>query len=845
MITTVKAAIRVALCAAALLLFLSSLSAASPPPRADAGREPSQATSTHEVRVEASEEGHDAGPEFEQEYFRQWIGGTLDPQRLHKMWDEVLSVPSEPPPGAGDAINSWQLVGPLYMTNSGGGYMTGRVRDIESSTTRVLAASGGLWRFNFGPIPMSEAVNASWFGSFASNPGDPNTILVGTGEYDIGTGTGIYKTVDGGNTWIHCSMGSDPYYISRVRWSPNGATAYAATSSGLYRSTDAGQSWTLALSGNATDIGTVNSRYYPNLLYVPIQDNGLFRSSDAGVTWTQFTTGGIPFSGTGEGAVSTPPHNLFVSGWIYVSFDNAGVWRSQDGGGTWTNITPASDPHRFWYANVIAASPSDQNYVLLGGVGARLSTDAGATWTSLVTPNLHADYHAFSWDADGVGVWAGNDGGWFHSANHGQTWDSSSNVMPITQFYSIACENTEVGYMIGGTQDNDLTYTPNEALFWTVKSEGDATGSCVDLYNPAQMWGIEGVYGGNYSYERQHTTDGGATWHEVDNGIDPNTHAGQIRIDNVFHPWLVSSAGPYVYDSTDGVNWTKSNTTPFPATVGDLTSSSRDNPNAVAYATMASVIGGQALFVRDGGAWYDRSAGLPSGAVLRKVVPHPWTGNYASEAWALMNGTSTPGQKVFHTTNRGITWTNVTGNLPNVPIGDLVVNPHNTSQLFLGTFLGCYRSLNGGASWERWNNGLTPAVMVTEMSYIDLTGSGGPFYVVAATHGRSVWERDISGSDPLAVWDSGPNGPRLHLDMTSPNPFSQQATFQFALPRSGPTRMDVYDVRGRLVSTALNSVLSAGEHQVDLNGGALAPGVYFCRLQGGGESAVRRITVIR
>ncbi len=793
--------------------------------------------------AEPWEEGEDGGPQRSIDYFNQWIGEPLTPERLHQMWDEVLATPSEPPAGAQDFVNSWELIGPLYSVNPGSGYMTGRVRDIEASTTRVLAASGGLWRFHFGPIPMTESIPASWFGSFSSKPGDSNTILVGTGEYLIGSGTGLYKTLDGGATWMHAYMTPEPAQFHKVRWSPTGAVAYAATTSGFYRSTDGGLVWSRTLTANVTDLSTDDSGYYPNLVYACVYNDGLHRSNDAGVTWSKMTDGGIPLTGTQEGAVSTPAHSPFVPGWIYVSFVNAGVWRSTDGGATWANITPASDPHRFWYANVIVADRWENNYVLLGGVGARVSADGGATWTALVTPNLHADYHAFSWNSDGVGVWAGNDGGWFHSTDHGFTWDSSANVMPITQFYNIDCEKSEIGYMIGGTQDNDLVYTPTQDLFWSDKGEGDGAGVSVDLYTLGRMWGMHGVFGGNLSYHRERTTNGGVSWQEVDNGIDPNTNAGVIRGDNGFNPWLITSAGPHVYDSVDlGDTWTKSNTTPFPSNIANLTSSTRVNPNAVAYACMAGVVGGQSLFVRDGGVWVDRSAGLPVGYTVRKVVPHPWSGNYADEAWALMNGISNPGQKIYHTTNRGVTWTNATGDLPNVPVGDLVVNPRSTNQLVLGSMLGCYRSIDGGAHWERWNNGLPPSVMVTEMSYIDLTPSDGPFYVVAATHGRSAWRRIILGTDPAAVENAGAP---LPLDLSIANPVVERATLQFFLPQAGPARIEVYDVRGERVATVLDATVSQGRHEIELDGRTLAPGVFFCRLDSGDRTVVRKITVVR
>jgi photosystem II stability/assembly factor-like uncharacterized protein len=442
-------------------------------------------------------------------------------------------------------------------------------------------------------------------------------------------------------------------------------------------------------------------------------------------------------------------------------------------------------------------------------------------------------------------VWVGNDGGWFHSADRGLTWDSSFNVMPVSQFYNIACENDEFGFMLGGCQDDAVPYCEFEGYVWnlpaTGSSEGDGAGTCLDLYNPGHMWAINGV-----PYARYRTTDNGGTWSECDSGIDdPGSHAGDLRTDKASPVRLYTSSGSYVYESTNsGDQWTKTNPgAPFGGSVNRLTASARVAPSAVLYATIYSTTQGQRLWVRDGGSWYQRDSGLPAGERVRTVVPHPWAAG-ANEAWALMNGISTPGQKIYHTTNRGVTWTNITGNLPNVPLGDLVPNPYNTNQLFLGTFLGCFETTDGGASWQRWNNGLNPSVMVTEMSYIDTTPSGGAFYVIAGTYGRSVWQRDISGSDPMSAAGPGAGGGRLRLE-AQPNPFTQETNLSFFLPKPGVARVELYDCGGRQVSTVFDRDCPQGPHVFRLGGANLVPGVYFARVETAAGWASRRITVVR
>src|SRR6185436_3113073 len=437
-------------------------------------------------------------------HFESWLGSTLTPDRYRAMWEASRSLPAEPRPKGSmvEAVNTWELVGPLYSTNVGGGRMTGRVRDIDARNNRVLAASGGLWRFNFGAIPMSDSVPSSWFGSFGTHPTDPNTILLGAGEYRFGqSGTGIYKTTDGGLTWTLRSNVSSAY--TAVRFAPDGVTAHAAGSSGYQRSTDGGDTWTTRLFGAATSLSVVAAN--PSRVFVTISGGGLWQSTDGGATWAQNTGTGLPTSGTGDGAVSAVQHPSSGAIWIYVCF-NTTIFRSQNGGVSWTNITPSPPLSNSGYGPVIAACPTDPAVVLTGNVGAKRSVDGGATWIPVGTPHLHADYHVFEWKSDGVGVWAGNDGGWSFSADRGINWDSSANVMPVSQFYSVDGDRTSLGVLMGGTQDNNVLFTPNHALFWSDpalgSTEGDAFGVADNQYYPNQLWGVSGLAGGSFPFQR-------------------------------------------------------------------------------------------------------------------------------------------------------------------------------------------------------------------------------------------------------------------------------------------------------------------------------------------------------
>ncbi|WP_263788931.1 BspA family leucine-rich repeat surface protein [Salinibacter grassmerensis] len=78
-----------------------------------------------------------------------------------------------------------------------------------------------------------------------------------------------------------------------------------------------------------------------------------------------------------------------------------------------------------------------------------------------------------------------------------------------------------------------------------------------------------------------------------------------------------------------------------------------------------------------------------------------------------------------------------------------------------------------------------------------------------------------------------------------PNPVRRQATVEYALPEAGEVSLQVYDVLGRRVATLEQGRKEAGRHRADLRASQLSSGVYFGRLEAGGQTRTRKITVVR
>jgi hypothetical protein len=227
------------------------------------------------------------------------------------------------------------------------------------------------------------------------------------------------------------------------------------------------------------------------------------------------------------------------------------------------------------------------------------------------------------------------------------------------------------------------------------------------------------------------------------------------------------------------------------------------------------------------------AAPLPPRWVTR-VVPHPTDAN---SAWWRESESH-----VFATTNAGASWTDVSSNLPAVPINAMAVDPAQPHVLFVGTDLGAYYSNNSGGSWQYLSPDL-PLVTVYDFA-IHPTAR----YLAIGTHGRSMYKLDLG---QLVAADQTPGAGGVELLQNSPNPFTASTRIGFTLPQGGRVKLNVYDVAGRRMRTLADHELPAGRHDLvwdgrDDGGRRVAAGNYRYRLElPGGRGMTRGMVVLQ
>jgi photosystem II stability/assembly factor-like uncharacterized protein len=684
---------------------------------------------------------------------------------------------------------SWTFIGPQPVdTPYSTPIASGRVSAIAINPTNVNivyigAAQGGVWKtINGGNnwAPLTDTQPSTAIGSLLLDPSNPNIIYAGTG--DEAYGAGILKSIDAGVTWTQmcgpfCGpLTSDGYFggggrIHQLAIHPTNHQVFLAATElvfadGVYRSTDGGNSWTQVLSGDPGD-SVLFDPTNGNIAYASLGGpfstgtSRVYKSIDAGQNWVEIFN---PPGNVGRIAVAmatSSPTTLYAGVGDVNTGGLAGFYKTTNGGTSWT-LLPATPNYCNPYCNslnFIAVQPTNPNVIFAGGAFETTlvrSTDGGASWATLQSAQnfgfMHADIHALSFFPDGNTLYVGNDGGVYVTTQitaSEPTFTALNNTLGITQFYpGISIHPTNVSSAIGGTQDNG-TDIYSGSLTWNDVLCGDGSYTAIDPTNPATM------YGNCAGIDIQKSTAGGSfgSWTEVSNGIDQNDRA-------VFLPPLVMDrsspqklyfATYRVYQTTDGAaNWTAispdltTNGDPFVAVISTI-AVAPSNSNTVYIGTHDS----QVQVTTNAGAgtlatWTNVSAGLPPRAVTNVAVD-PATSTIAYATFSGFTGFGDSLGHVFRTTTGGASWTDISGDLPNIPVNWLVTAPDAPNTLFLATDIGVFYTTNGGTNWNSLVNGL-PRVAVLGLAL------HAPARILrAATHGRGMWDVDVSSIVPLAL----------------------------------------------------------------------------------------------
>ena len=818
---------------------------------------------------------HEAGP-----YPSDWFGfqraypfETIN-QKAFRAAVEQARFERAAPAGSFEAraaaALTWTQAGPYNI----GGRITALAVTPNETAIYAASANGGVFKSTDGGnnfSPVFDDLGIYSIGALALDPANPGVLYVGTGEanssVDSYDGAGLFRSPDGGATWSSLGLEEtrriarvavDPQNSSRILVAAMGTQFSTSPDRGLYRSEDGGTSWSKVLfvsdSTGACDVvfNPAHSetvfcatwervrRYTYRRAYGP--ECGIWRSVDHGTTWARLSAG-LPapsdnVSRIALGIAASQPSTIYaqIVSQSGGSYDGLGMFRSLDGGNTWTRRDAGTFSSNFggfgWYFGDMAVDPTNPDRIYTLGVDLYRSSDGGVSYT-LLAPG-HVDQHALWIDpASPQRIFSGNDGGFFASTTGGSSWTKSLDL-PITQFYAGTIDPTNPSRVMGGAQDNGTLITSGSPTAWTQVLGGDGFQCIIDPVNPALTFS-----------EWQNCCDrsgprrgGGAPV-----GFSPTDRYGwmtPIAMDPGNHNVLLVGS-QRVYRSTDnGVSYTPISgdltTNPVSTLVFGTISTLSISPLA-AGVYYAGTDDGRVWRTPDAGTtWIEITSGLPVRSVTR-VVADPFV---RGAVYVTLSGFGQDEHlaHVYRSVDDGATWTSISGNLPDAPANDLIVDPADPNTLFLATDVGVYITRNLGAGWEALGTGM-PVQTV-----FDLTFHAPSRTLVAATHGRSQWKLDLS-SWPTAAPPQAPAA-RLALAPPAPNPSRGSVTMALDVGSASRVSVEVYDAAGRRVRTLLAGAAGAPRvtlawDGLDERGHRAGAGVYFVRAEAGGSSSIRRL----
>lgn len=659
-------------------------------------------------------------------------------------------------------------------TRPGNGKTAGRVRaiheDADGTTIWVGGVDGGLWKTTniaANPAvwtPVNDYFSNMAIGSICQDPTDMNILYFGTGEKAINAdavrGAGIWRSTDHGLTWNIMPGTANFWNVSKVVCDAAGnlyvGCNATANNAGLQRFIKATSTWT-----NITPSGLD-----PRIADIELSSTGRLHVS-CGYFNTAAASSGYRYTdnpatvtagGWSSPATTFTPTNINVDlassgNTLYAlpsntSYNVATIYKSTNGGANWAAIgsTPAFQQGQAWYNMAVAIDPNNVNNVIVGGLDCYKTTNGGTTWTKVSNwvgttgQYVHADQQIMLWNANNR-ILVGCDGGVHVSTDGGTTFSDRNQGLRIKQFYSVAIHPTSTNYMLAGSQDNGVHQLNAAGLSNSVEvTGGDGAFVHIDQDQPQYQFG-------SYVYSNyRRSVDGGNTWSSLASNntgrfINPTDYDDAANIlygsygANVFSRWASAptantitsvAMAPLNGGSVSAVKVSPyvDNTVFFGGGGSGIIPTLIRAQNANATPTFTNII--SASMAQSGANISSIELGTDQNNI---IVAYS---NYGvNNIWVSSNG--------------GSTWSNVDGNLPDMPVRWAMFVPGDNSKAIIGTETGVWTTslLNAGLTlWDPESSFPNVRTDMLQFRKSDAT-------LVASTHGRGIFTANISALLPV------------------------------------------------------------------------------------------------
>lgn len=680
---------------------------------------------------------------------------------------------------------------------------SGRIADLavnpeNSSEFYVAAAAGGVWKTTNAGITFNSVFDNEGsysIGCITMDPTNHNVIWVGTGENNnqrsVSFGDGVYKSIDGGETWTNLGLKSSEH-IGMITVDPNNpdvvyVAAYGPVWSsggerGIYKTNDGGKTWERILfvsdftGFNEIHLDPRDSKVLYATAHQRIRkqwtylgggpESGIYKSTDAGKTWNTINKG-LPTGDKGRiGMAISPANPEIIYAVVEAQEGKGGFYKSTNRGASWQKMNSVSTSGNYYQE--VVPDPLDENRVYLNNTFTQVSTDGGKTFEYRGERSKHYDNHALWIDPKNtLHHIEGTDGGVYETFDRGETWRFFPNL-PVTQFYKVTVDNAYPFYNVaGGTQDNYSLVGPSQNLSehgvssyeWLVTVTGDGFESAIDPVDPNIVY-AQAQYG---SLARVDKKSGESV------RITPKPRKGEAQYNfNWDAPLLISPhnhktlyfAANKLFKSTDrGDSWEVISDDldqnidrnkwplmgkwwPMDAVAKNGSTSrygaivSLDESRLQEGLIYAGSDDGQISITEDGGKnWrkVNQFPGVPENTYVYDLIASKHDVN---TVYAAFNNHKSGDFKpyVLKSNDKGRTWENISANLPEKgAVYALEQDFVKPEILFAGTEYSVFVSLDEGKNWKELASGL-PTINVRDMAIQERESD-----LVLATFGRGFY----------------------------------------------------------------------------------------------------------
>lgn len=795
--------------------------------------------------------------------------GTIEPEWIEKAVAQANNMGL-----VNRAAPIWENVGP---DNIGGRTRAFLIDKDNSNLMLCGGVSGGMWRStNKGNtwVAINDAQESLIVNCIAQAPnGD---IYYGTGEsgftssFQKGSGflgVGVYKSTDRGQTFtlLNSTKTNTALAIcnNMVAHPSDGRIFIATETGGIQFTSNGGTTWA-RLTGSPANCKEIEIDKN-GVIWASSATGNIFKSDAGANSMSQVANTGSAGQGRTSIAISPQDPN-FV--YLLVAAANSSfhsLRRTTDGGTVWTELEKANIYNQIfgpfnqgWFDNVISVNPVNKNDVILGGVTlaqwnpvdglVTIASTFGAPWNSSY---VHADKHVIEWDTKTTPptLWVGTDGGMFSTQDR-STWTRQNRNLVTTQFFNVAANSLR--HVIGGTQDNGSLI---------INGLGNVVGNQKESRNAYEVQGGDGfdcefsqynpkiVFTSTYYGNIERSGNGGQSTSEFFAGCFTEGMAVAALSDfhTTFTLWEANDSVSRLFVAQNANIWMVLNATNFSKDPIWVKISNTVGGNTRVF-EMAHTSDGNSLFVAKNGNLYridgienitlptpnctDAAPGtsttsiygnLPNGRAIVSVNVNPRNNN---DVVVTMGGY---GNNTFvYRTNNAMsnnpTWTNITGNIPQMPVYDAYIDPTNSQRILLGTELGFWLTENGGSSYTEANNGAARVPVFEIRGYEWSPWNGAWLY--AGSHGRGIFRS--------SSWITGTNSTRKVATTEKlsvfPSPAKSKANLTFNSSKTGKLTLSIYNISGQLVHQQTVEAKN-GKNTVGFGTTSFLQGYYIAKLE--------------